>query len=250
MYNYGRKASMLSSGLRQMAAILLLCALAGCMYPEKQQQPENASRESVRRVQAAVDDYQQQEGLLPILNSTADTPRYEKFVVDLSKLKRQGYLDEIPSAAFEQGGNFYFLLLDEETSPAVKLMDLVTVQKVNDVQRQVNRYKSAHSGRLPAGEELYPGLFAVDSKAAGTTSVTLSSVYSGDLLEFIMDGQGNVFADYAADIMTAVRQSGSSPDAEEDLRTLLEAASYYVPVKSLAYRWIGGQPVPQPFEHL
>jgi hypothetical protein len=46
--------------------------------------------------------------------------------------------------------------------------------------------------------------------------------------------------------MYAVEQSGSTPAADQDLRTVLEAASYYVPVKSLPYLWIGGEPVPQP----
>ncbi|WP_231574758.1 DUF3939 domain-containing protein [Paenibacillus sp. FSL R7-0273] len=247
--NNRRKGNVSSASLRLTAAVLLLCVMAGCMYPKEQQQPGNGSRESVRRVQAAVDDYRQQEGLLPILNSTADTPRYEKFVIDLEKLNRQGYLDEIPSASFEQGGNFYFLLLDEETLPVVKLMDLVTVQLVNDVQRQVNRYKSAHGGRLPAGEELYPGLYAVEDKAAGISAITLSSVYSGQPLEFMMDDSGNVFVDYASDIMTAVRNSGSTPGADADLRTMLEDVSYYVPVKSLPYLWLSGEPVPQPEDH-
>lgn len=235
-----------SSILKLARPLLLLCVLAGCMYPEEQQQPGGGSRESVRRVQAAVEEYQQREGLLPILNSDADTPRYEKFVVDLEKLRSQGDLDEIPPAAFEQGGNAYFLILDEETAPVVKLMDLVTVQMVNDVQRQVNRYKSAHGGSLPAGEEYYPGVYAVDHKLAGTSAVTLNSVYSGQPLDFIMDGEGKVYVDYSADIMTAIGQAGNTPDADQDLRTALEEASYYVPVKSLPYLWIGGKPVPQP----
>ncbi|WP_342561824.1 hypothetical protein NST84_19520 [Paenibacillus sp. FSL R7-0345] len=234
------------SFILHLAAPVLLSVFAGCMYPGEEQRPGGGSSESVRRVQAAVDEYQGKEGLLPILNSDADTPRYEKFVVDLEKLRSEGYLDEIPSAAFEQGGNAYFLILDEETTPAVKLMDLVTVQKVNDVQRQVNRYKSAHGGSLPAGEERYPGIYTVDAKSAGTTAVALSSVYSGQPQEFIMDGNGNIYADYSADIMYAVEQSGSTPAADQDLRTVLEAASYYVPVKSLPYLWMGGEPVPQP----
>lgn len=68
----------------------------------EQQQPGSGYRESVKRVQAAVDDYQEQKGLLPILTSDQTTPRYEKFVIDLNKLQQEGYLDEIPAAAFEK----------------------------------------------------------------------------------------------------------------------------------------------------
>lgn len=231
---------------RLLGITLLLCVLSGCMYPEEQKQGGRNYGESVRRVQEAVESYQQDEGLLPILNSEETTPRYEKFVIDLELLRQKGYLDEIPSAAFEKGGSAYFLILDEETDPTVKLMDLVTVQKVNDVQRQVSRYKSAHGGELPAGEELYPGLTAIDSKKAGTAAIKLTSVYSGQPLEFMMDREGNVYADYSFDIMSAISKVGTTPEAGQDLRLELEQASYYVPVKSLPYLWIGGQPVPQP----
>lgn len=225
--------------------VLLILSLTGCMYPREQQQPGSSYRESVKRVQAAVDDYQEQKGLLPILTSDQDTPRYEKFVIDLNKLQQEGYLDEIPAAAFEKGGSAHFLVLDEETDPQVKLMDLVTVQKVNDIQRKVNLYKSAHGGKLPAGEELYPGLVSIDAKRAGTGTIKLSSVYSGQPLGLLMDRSGAVYVDYGADIFSAIDKNGSSPAADRDLRLELTQASYYVPVKSLPYLWVDGRPVPQ-----
>ncbi|MFC6649962.1 DUF3939 domain-containing protein [Paenibacillus rhizoplanae] len=225
--------------------VLLVMSLGGCMYPGEQQQPGSGYRESVKRVQAAVDDYQEQKGLLPILTSDQTTPRYEKFVIDLNKLQQEGYLDEIPAAAFEKGGSAHFLVLNEETDPQVKLMDLVTVQKVNDIQRKVNLYKSGHGGKLPAGEELYPGLASIDAKRAGTGTIKLSSVYSGQPLGFLMDRSGTVYVDYSADIASAIDKNGSVPAADRDLRLELEQASYYVPVKSLPYLWAQGQPVPQ-----
>lgn len=225
--------------------VLLILSLTGCMYPREQQQSGSSYRESVKRVQAAVDDYQEQKGLLPILTSDQDTPRYEKFVIDLNKLQQEGYLDEIPAAAFEKGGSAHFLVLDEETDPQVKLMDLVTVQKVNDIQRKVNLYKSAHGGKLPAGEELYPGLVSIDAKRAGTGTIKLSSVYSGQPLGLLMDRSGAVYVDYSADISSAIDKNGSSPAADRDLRLELAQASYYVPVKSLPYLWVDGRPVPQ-----
>lgn len=230
---------------RLLGITLLLCVLSGCMYPEEQKQGGRNYSESVKRVQAAVESYQQEEEVLPILNSEESVPRYEKFVIDLELLRQKGYLDEIPAAAFEKGGSNYFLILDEENDPTVKLMDLVTVQKVNDVQRQVSRYKAAHGGELPAGEERYPGLTAIDSKKAGTAAITLNSVYSGQPLEFIMDRDGNVYVDYSFDIMSAISKEGITPESDKDLRLELEQASYYVPVKSLPYYWIDSQPVPQ-----
>lgn len=147
--------------------VLLVLSLGGCMYPKEQQHPGSGYRESVKRVQAAVDDYQKQKGLLPILTSDQATPRYEKFVIDLHKLQQEGYLDEIPAAAFEKGGSAHFLVLDEETDPQVKLMDLVTVQKVNDIQRKVNLYKSAHGGKLPAGRSCIRALHPLTANRQG-----------------------------------------------------------------------------------
>ena len=106
------------------------------------------------------------------------------------------------------------MIQNEEVKPTVKVMDLQTVQKVNDVQRMVNQYKSIHNQQLPAGEELYPGLYVVDMKLAaqaGSPSITLQSVYSGQELPFIMDEQGTVYVDYAFDIMQALEKQMVHP---------------------------------------
>ncbi|ASA22933.1 DUF3939 domain-containing protein [Paenibacillus donghaensis] len=235
-------------GSRVLLVLFLAAMLSGCMYPgpESRKTPGKAYRESINRVQAAVEAYQEEEGVLPILNASQDTPRYEKFLVDVVKLQQQGYLESIPAVAFEQGGSAYFLLLDEETSPVVKLMDLVTVQTVNDVQRQVDRYTNAHGGTPPTAEPLYPGLFSIDTAKLSGGSVKLISVYSGEPLELMMDSEGKVFADYAPDLMQLLEQQEPAASADQDLRPLLEQASYFVPVKSLPYLWMDGQPVPQP----
>jgi len=222
-------------------------ALSGCMYPSQAvTEPKTAYRESVNRIQDAVEAFQQDQGILPMLNADMSTPKYEKFRVDLSKLKQQGYLEDIPVTAFENGGSAYFLIQNEETEPTVKVMDLQTVQKVNDVQRMVDRYKAQHNNELPRGEELYDGLFAVDMQKAGssgTTEVKLNSVYSGQELPFIMDEAGNVYVDYAFDIMQAVEKEGKAPAVTEDAREVLLEHSYFVPVKSVAYVWENNTPV-------
>ncbi|AIQ13519.1 hypothetical protein PDUR_17530 [Paenibacillus durus] len=228
-----------------LGTLLLTLFLSGCLYNGKEEGRTAVSyHESVSRVQSAVDDFYQKEGLLPILNADRETPRFEKFRIDLDKLNKKGYLDDIPAAAFEKGGSAYFLLLDEERNPTVKVMDLVTVQAVNDVQRKVNLYRSAHNGELPAAGELYPGLYKIDGKKAGTERLKLTSVYSGQEMDFIMDKTGGVYADYAFDIMSAIDRIGVQPATGEDLRSLLLESFWFVPVKSLPYYWVGGQPVP------
>lgn len=237
--------------VRSAALVVLLTIttslLSGCLYRGDRQQSGPVSyMESVDRIQRALDRFQEDKGILPIVTAREETPRYEKYRIDLDQLKRQGYLEEIPSAAFEQGGSVYFLVIDEETNPTVKVMDLSTVQKVNDVQRKVSSYQSSHGGTLPreADGETYPGLHTVNLALLQAESLALPSVYSGETLPYLMDAKGRVYVDYAFDIMQAIDQSGNTPQDDEDLRAWLTDRSAFVPVKSLPYRWNGSEPVP------
>lgn len=231
------------------ALVLVLFSLlmTGCLYPDEGAGENKVSyRESVKRIQSAVDDYFKEQGVLPIITAGPEVPRYEKYRVDLELLKNRGYIDQIPATAFEKGGTGYFLIINEESDPTVKVMDLTTVQAVNDVQRAVNLYKMGNDGALPAGETLYPGYTAVDLSKTDAKSLKLMSVFSGQEMTFIMDEAGKVYADYAFDIMQAVQKDGSEPKEGEDLRVFLEKESYFVPVKSVPYAWINQQPVAQP----
>ncbi|MBW4839930.1 MAG: DUF3939 domain-containing protein [Paenibacillaceae bacterium] len=228
-------------------AMMMTFLLSGCLYRGDRQVGGPISyTESVDRIQRALDRFQEDKGILPMITAGEETPRYEKYRIDLDQLKRGGYLEELPAAVFEQGGSVYFLVIDEETNPTVKVMDLSTMQKVNDVQRKVLSYQSSHGGALPskAGEEAYPGLYTVDLPLLQAESLALPSVYSGETLPFLMDARGNVYVDYAFDIMQAIDQSGKTPQGDEDLRTWLTDRSAFVPVKSLPYRWTGSEPVP------
>ncbi|WP_246061811.1 DUF3939 domain-containing protein [Paenibacillus oralis] len=235
---------------RQIALGLLLLAfislLSGCMYRGEQHAGPASYTDSVDRIQRALDRFQEKEGILPIITAGQETPRYEKYRIDLDRLKRMGYLDEIPSAAFEKGGNVYFLVINEEVDPTVKVLDLPTVQKVNDIQRSVNAYRSSHGGKLPGveAEETYPGLYTVDLSLIGAEDDEPVSVYSGKTLSYIMDSQGTVYVDYAFDMMQIIDKTQAAPEQGEDLRTRLTDNSYFVPVKSLPYRFIDGAPVP------
>ena len=43
--------------------------------------------------------------LLRIITAGPETPRYEKYRIDMIQMHDKGYIEEIPSAAFEQGGS-------------------------------------------------------------------------------------------------------------------------------------------------
>ncbi|WP_146241125.1 hypothetical protein [Paenibacillus sambharensis] len=223
--------------------LLLLAALSGCLYPkDRMGQNERPSKESVRLIQDAVDQYFASKGLLPIKNSGEDTPIYEKFVIDIAKLERMGYINDIPAAAFENGGSYYFLLQNEEVDPVVKLMSITVYQQINDLQAKVDAYREANGGQLPAGGEAYPSFYHIDFDKLTGSKPVIRSVYSNQTMNLIIHENGTVYADYGADIRKAVELSGTDPDPETDLRELLVSQSDFVPVKSAAYYWVDGDP--------
>src|SRR5690242_4804490 len=90
---------------KRMSAVLVLVLfpmlLTGCLYPDEKLQENKVSyRESVKRIQSAVDDFYQEQGILPIITAGAEIPKYEKYRVDLDQLKGRGYIDQIPDTAF------------------------------------------------------------------------------------------------------------------------------------------------------
>lgn len=233
-----------SSSFKLMLAVMILMLVTtACLSPFEKTESNPSYHESVKRIQSAVEDYQKELELLPIINADQDTPRYEKFRVDMEKLKNTGFIDEIPNTAFEKGGSGYFLIINEESTPTVKVMDIATVQKVNDVQQAVDKYKRAHNNELPKGEEIYPNVYTVDLSKANIPSIKIQSVYSNEEMAFMMNNDGQVYVDYAFDIMQAIEKSGQEPQDNEDLRNYLVDNSYFVPVKSLPYSWVAGAPV-------
>jgi hypothetical protein len=243
----GRRGSLRKRVALISVMVLMAAVLSGCLYPKDSLAQNRApAKEAVRTIQAAVDQYRtDQSGMLPIENSSTETPKYEKFIIDFGKLQRMNYLSDIPSAAFEKGGNYYFLLLDEETDPNVKLMDLHLYQQMNDIQKWSDEYKRASGGELPAGEEVYPSFYYIDFEKLGHKSPDLRSVYSGQPLNVMIHDNGTVFADYGIDLRKAVEKTGGNPDSAKDLRELLVSSSDFVPVKSPMYRWVNGDPQAQ-----
>jgi len=217
--------------------------LAGCLYPEDRRADNQAPpREAVRNVQAAIEQFQADNGLLPIKNSSADTPVYEKFVIDFAKLERMGYVGDIPGTAYEKGGSYYFLVINEQTDPIVRLMDIVVHQQFNDLQAKVDTYRAANGGVLPAGDEAYPSFYYVDYERLGGGVPDIRSVFSNQPLAALVHENGTVFGDYGIDVRKAVELSETEPEPNADLRELLVRQSLFVPVKSPVYAWVDGDP--------
>ncbi|WP_231506250.1 hypothetical protein [Paenibacillus sp. UNC451MF] len=235
--------------ISMMLSIVILCTvLSGCMYP-KEMRKENqiASGEFVVVVQNAIDQFHTKTGVLPIKNSDQMTPLYEKYPIDFKKLKERGLISNIPANAFENGGSAIYVLVDVETKPTVKMMDLSSFQQTVEVQKLVDDYKSKNKGQLPKGEAVASSFYRIDFAKMNKKPEQVNSVYTRQvMLPFLLDDAGRVSIDYSEEMMRLIDKKTlqSSLTADQDLRELLVKESFYVPARSGPYHWVNGSPVP------
>jgi len=223
---------------------LMSMLLSGCLYPaEGKIKGQRPAKDSILNVQMIIEQYQKDTEVLPIFNSGPDTPKYEKYMVDFDMLLYKDYLSDIPVTAFEKGGSYYYLIVNEETKPTIKLMNLVQFQKMNDIQTEMNRYRDQNGGKLPVGEMLYPGFSQIDYSKLSVKEPGIQSVFSGQTLLTMVDESGKVYIDYGIDIAQALAKGEEKEvTADKDLRELLVDQSDFVPVKSTFYRLVNGEP--------
>ncbi|HIW33127.1 MAG TPA: DUF3939 domain-containing protein, partial [Candidatus Paenibacillus intestinavium] len=109
MMNKLFEKSKISSVIKMLLIVTtLLVVMTGCMYPK----PDSSSgvvvsKEAIRNIQGAIEQYITTTGVLPIQNSDSTVGKYEKFRIDFEKLTKGSYIEYIPNSAFESGGNFY-----------------------------------------------------------------------------------------------------------------------------------------------
>lgn len=230
---------------RVIALLLLPLLLSACFYPDSgNSSSQAATMEHLMVVQHAVDLYQRKTGVLPIKNNPSYTPLYQQNVIDFKKILDRNYLSAVPADAYEKGGSAIYVLINAETAPEVKLLDLVSLQKVGDIQNKVEEYVKSHQGQLPFGEEAAPHFYWLDEKKLKMKELNLRSIYSGRLLNVIMSEAGRVAIDYGPDIMQLLqREDLQDITPELDLRTLLLEESFYVPVASFPYHISNGDPL-------
>jgi hypothetical protein len=229
--------------------ITLLCVLStGCMYPnEMRKENQVATGEFVVVVQNAVDQYHTKTGVLPIKNSEETTPIYEKYPIDFKKLKERGVMSSVPANAFENGGSAIYVLVDAETKPTVKMMDLTSFQLTVDLQKQVDEYRSKNFGQIPKGETIAPSFYRIDFAKMNKKPVQAHSMYTRQVqLPFYMDDAGQVYIDYSEEIMRLIDKKSlqSGLNGSQDLRELLVKESFYVPARTMPYHWVNGRPTP------
>jgi len=224
--------------------VLMSILLSGCLYPgEEKVKGQRPAKDAILTMQMVIEEYQKDTEVLPIFNSEPDTPKYEKYLVDFDMLMFKDYISDIPVTAFEKGGSYYYLIINEETKPTIKLMNLVQFQKINDIQTAMNRYRDQNGGKLPVGEMLYPGFSQIDYSKLSAKEPEIKSVFTGQTLLTMVDESGKVYIDYGIDITQALTKGEEKEIAvDKDLRELLVDQSDFVPVKSPFYRLVNGEP--------
>jgi hypothetical protein len=226
-------------------AIVMLVILSGCFYPSEQRVENQLPVEDYMRVvQRGVDQFKEERGIIPIKTKPNDTDIFEKYMINFSQLVPK-YFPSVPPNAFEQGGEYLYVLVDVESpQPLVRLLDLVTVQTVGDVQQGVELYRS-RNGEYPFEQEVDPGFYTIDFKKVKVKETQVRSPYSNQFLPLLLHESGQVIVDYRMEIMRQLNRIGLdqiSPD--EDLRRILYDNSFYVPARSVPYQLTDGEPMP------
>jgi hypothetical protein len=222
----------------------VMLGLTGCLYPgDQQDRSQMATGEYIIIVQNAIETFKQRNGVLPIKNSTAETPIFEKYKIDFGKLLDYNLISRIPEDAYEGGGNNEYVIVDPEGELQVKLLDLVTAQQVLEVQRTVDTYQ-VKENKLPFGEMAKPHFYYIDFEALQIKKEQVRSIYSEMFLSLLLHESGRVAIDYAPEVMMALRHVNiTEPDPTIDLRYTLTQQSPYIPVASYPYYWVDGEPV-------
>ncbi|RID87376.1 hypothetical protein D1970_05075 [Mesobacillus zeae] len=215
-----------------LTGLMIATCLSGCMYPEENlAQNKIPYKDQVDSVQKAVEQYREdQGGFLPIKTKEADTPLYQKYPVDFQKIVPQ-YLPEIPGNAFENGGIFQYVMVDTETKPTVKLLDVRMAETIREIKMRINA-----SGYPPFKKQLGKNVFTLDFKQLGYKEEPVAvSPYTENNLPFVISGEGEIYVDYRSDLYDSLKDTKVRFGQGDDIRSILMDDSLFVPAYSLPY---------------
>ncbi|MCM3566779.1 hypothetical protein [Neobacillus mesonae] len=219
---------------KMLALLFALTALllSGCMFPKEElAQNQVPYKDQIQAVQQAVNDFKKDKGgILPIKTKEADTPIYQKYPIDFKKITPQ-YMAEPPGNAFESGGIFQYVLVDAETNPTVKLLDLRTAEAIRDINLRIKT-----KGYPPFGKEISKNVYSIDFKKLGYQEPPYAiSPFTNKNLTFVVTSKAEVFVDYRPDLFEVLKNTKREIKPGEDIRSILVDNSMFVPAYSLPY---------------
>jgi hypothetical protein len=219
---------------KMLFSLLILTAvlLSGCLYPKEElTQNQIPYKDQIKAVQTAVDDFQKDNGgILPIKTREAKTPIYQKYPIDFKKIAPK-YIAEPPGNAYESGGIFLYVLVDVETKPTVKLLDLNVAETIRDIKLRIKT-----NGYPPYKEQLAKNVYSLDYSKLGFKKAPYAvSPFTNQNLSFVITGDAEVYVDYRPDLYQVLKKTGKEPKPGEDIRSILVDDSMFVPAYSLPY---------------
>ncbi|MBM7651450.1 hypothetical protein [Neobacillus cucumis] len=210
--------------------VLTAILISGCMYPEeKLTQNQIPYKDQIKTVQTAVDDFQKDNGgILPIKTKEANTPIYQKYPIDFKKIAPK-YIAEPPGNAYESGGIFQYVLVNVETNPTVKLLDLRLADTIRDIKLRIST-----NGYPPYKKQLARNVFTLDySKLGYKNDPYVVSPFTNQNLSLVITGDAEVYVDYRPDLYQAMKKTHQVLKPGEDIRSILMDDSMFVPAYSL-----------------
>jgi hypothetical protein len=219
---------------KKLTALLTLTILflSGCMYPDKELAKNQIPYEDqIQSVQQAVNSFREDNGgILPIKTKDLETPIYQKYPIDFKRITPK-YLSEPPGNAFESGGIFQYVLIDAETNPTVKLLDLRMAETIRDINLRIKT-----SGYPPFKEKIADNVYTIDYSELGFKQPpVVVSPYTNQNLPLIITGNAEVFVDYRQDLYQVLQKTNKKVNPGEDIRNILLEDSMIVPAYSLPY---------------
>jgi hypothetical protein len=211
---------------------LMSILLSGCMYPNKELTKNRIPyKDQMQAVQTAVDSFRNDNGgILPIKTKEAKTPIYQKYPIDFKKITPK-YLSEPPGNAYENGGLFQYVLIDVETKPTVKLLDLNITEAIRDINLRIKAHKYP-----PFKKRLAKNVYTIDFKKLGYKNPPYAlSPFTNKNLPFVITGNAEVYVDYSSDLFQTLKEGNFKVNPGEDIRHILVKDSMFVPAYSLPY---------------
>lgn len=213
--------------------VLLLTSVlcSGCLFPDEER-AENQIPDEVQltAVQNAVDQYKADTGVLPIQDRDMGTDLFIKYPIDFSKLVPK-YLANVPGNSFEKGGIFQYVIWDPENDPTVKLVDLRSADKLQELNIRL-----LSSKYMLYKDRIADYVYSIDFEKLGyDTELTVPSPYSNNHLPIIASTEGKAYVDYSVDLALFLNENNLHPEPGEDIRLLLIDAYPVVPAYSLPY---------------
>ncbi|MEK3886023.1 hypothetical protein [Bacillus sp. FSL K6-3431] len=206
--------------------------LSGCFYPQDKKTENLVPYEDqIEGVQLAVNKFQESNGgLLPIKTKDMDTDIYIKYPIDFTRLAPQ-YISNPPGNAFESGGVYQYILMDVETNPTVKVIDLRMAEKIREIKIRIKS-----QGFPPFKDTLANNVFSLDySKLGYKAEQYVSSPYTNNNLPLVITGTGEIYVDYSSDLFLRLQETEHEFLPGDDIRPILSDQSPVAPAFSLPY---------------